>query len=226
MERRPIKSRGAAWAKLMAKALANAGVSPNQVSILSVLFALCSGVAFSFLSTSHHLWTYYLLGAFFIQGRLICNLMDGMVAIEHHKKTKSGDIYNDLPDRFSDSFIIVGVGYGIGEIELGYIAANVAILTAYIRVLGASLKTKHYFLGPMAKPHRMALITVCALIDMGIYLISDTQSPFALTLSLWAILLGGLVTCLRRLIAILKAVKGMGHALSVWGLWLMTRFIS
>lgn len=211
MERRPIKSRGAAWASFMAKTLANAGVSPNQVSVLSVVFAFLSGASFYYSTQAQNPWVYLLLGALFIQCRLICNLMDGMVAIEHHKKTKSGDIYNDLPDRLADFFILVGVGYGVrsyyAAIDLGYVAANIAVLTAYIRVLGASLKTQHFFMGPMAKPHRMALITICALIDIGLYLSSDTQTFSALYISLWVIVLGGLLTCLRRLKKIFAAVE-------------------
>ena len=41
-----------------------------------------------------------------------------------------------------------------------------AITTAYIRVLGKSIGTDT-FLGPMAKPHRMALITVSALLEIA-----------------------------------------------------------
>jgi len=39
------------------------------------------------------------------------------------------------------------------------LAAALAILTAYVRVLGVSVGTPQYYLGPMAKQHRMAALT-------------------------------------------------------------------
>lgn len=99
-----------------------------------------------------------------IQGRLIMNLLDGMVAVEHNKKSPVGGIFNEVPDRITDTLIIFGVGllakdmpYGM---DLAYWAIALSIATAYIRTLGASLGCGHFFTGPMAKQHRMALITL------------------------------------------------------------------
>jgi len=103
-----------------------------------------------------------------IQGRLIMNLLDGMVAVEHDKKSPVGGLYNEVPDRISDTLTIFGVGllaknlpYGL---DLAYLAIILSITTAYIRALGASLNCGHSFLGPMAKQHRMALICVGCII--------------------------------------------------------------
>lgn len=205
MERRPIKARGAAWAKGLARTLANAGITPNQISVLSVVFGLASGATYAYVGTNLGLF----LGALFIQLRLICNLMDGMVAVEHEKKTKSGDVYNDVPDRFADFFIIVGFGYSLSSmqyaVEMAYIAAAFAIMTAYIRVLGASLKTEHYFMGPMAKQHRMALITISSLIQIAL-----NDSGLAIPLTYYALMLltvGTIITCLRRLVKIINVIE-------------------
>lgn len=42
-----------------------------------------------------------------IQLRLLCNLFDGMVAIEGGKKSDVGSLYNEFPDRIADSLLIV-----------------------------------------------------------------------------------------------------------------------
>ena len=34
---------------------------------------------------------------FGVLGRLLCNLLDGMVAVEGGKRSKSGELYNDVP---------------------------------------------------------------------------------------------------------------------------------
>lgn len=205
MERRPIKARSTTWAKVLAKALVTTGVTPNQISLLSILFGLASGLTFAFSSTNLGLF----ISALLIQMRLVCNLMDGMVAVEHKKKTKSGDIFNDFPDRFADFFIIVGFGHGLNyypyAIEMAYTAAAFAIMTAYIRVLGASLKTEHYFIGPMAKQHRMALITSSSLAQIAFNVINIKIS--VAYYALIVLTLGTIITCLRRLIKIIHTIE-------------------
>src|SRR5438105_2817615 len=44
----------------------------------------------------------YLTAAGCIQLRLLCNLLDGMVAIEGGFRSRSGEVFNELPDRVSD----------------------------------------------------------------------------------------------------------------------------
>lgn len=161
--RRPIASRDTGWAKKTASILAQKNISPNTISIFSILFALISLLAFylDHIGIGYHL-LYMLLAIVAIQGRLIMNLLDGMVAVEHNKKSAVGGLFNEVPDRISDTLTIFGVGllakglpYGM---DLAYLAIILSITTAYIRTLGASLNCGHYFSGPMAKQHRMALI--------------------------------------------------------------------
>src|SRR5690606_23492802 len=74
-----------------------------------------------------------------IQLRLICNLLDGMVAMEGGKQTPTGALYNEYPDRIADSLLIVALGYAAGLPWLGWLGALLAALTAYVRLSGASL---------------------------------------------------------------------------------------
>lgn len=115
----------------------------------------------------------FVLAAVFIQLRLLCNLFDGMVAVEGGLKTKSGEIFNDLPDRIADPLILVPIGYAVSElsaaIALGWLAGMLAVLTAYVRVLAASAGAPQRFLGPMAKQHRMALVTAALLISAALH---------------------------------------------------------
>ena len=167
--RRPIASRDSGWAKRTAAFLAKKGFTPNFISILSIAFAFISLLAFflDYKAIGNHIvnMTLVIVG---VQGRLIMNLLDGMVAVEHNKKSPVGGIFNEVPDRITDSLILFGVGllakqlpYGM---DLAYIAIALSIATAYIRTLGASLNCGHHFLGPMAKQHRMALIIVGCII--------------------------------------------------------------
>ena len=91
-----------------------------------------------------------------------------MLAVEEGLKTRNGEIFNDLPDRIEDILILVGAGYaapGVSHAEtLGWAAAVAAVLTAYVRVLGGSLGLTQHFAGPMAKQHRMFVLTLATLL--------------------------------------------------------------
>jgi hypothetical protein len=56
-----------------------------------------------------------------------------MVAVEGHRSSPNGVLFNEIPDRFEDSIFIVAFGYAAGLDWLGYLAALLAMLTAYIR---------------------------------------------------------------------------------------------
>ena len=111
--RRPIKARDTLWAAHVAAWLARAGVRPNIISLASALFAGGAGLCLraSRQGDGPLSAVAFLTAAALIQIRLLCNLFDGMVAIEGGFKTKSGEIFNELPDRFADGFIFVGAGY-------------------------------------------------------------------------------------------------------------------
>jgi phosphatidylglycerophosphate synthase len=194
--RRPLKSRQTQWAKRLAKFLADSGISPNMISFTSMLFAGCSLIACIYAKeNASRISTVF--AAVFIQLRLMCNLMDGMVAVEFGKKSKTGDLWNDVPDRFADVFIILGTlffakDYPFAQ-ELAWGNAVLAVMTAYLRVLGASLKSPHYYIGPMAKPHRMDLLTLAFLIE-AIYPTGKIAYSALIIMGL-----GQIVTCYRRL---------------------------
>jgi phosphatidylglycerophosphate synthase len=190
--RRPISSRETGWAKRTARWLKDRGIKPNTVSVWSAIFGLFAGIAF--------VYGYLLPAALCMQLRLLCNLFDGMIAVEGGMTTRSGEIFNDSPDRFSDLFIFVGAGYGVHSVawgsDLGWLAATLAVLTAYVRVLGVSTGTQSYFSGPMAKQHRMAVLTAATLLAIleRHYLGSD----WVLVAALAAIAAGSLATVVRR----------------------------
>lgn len=161
--RREIASRNTTWANAIARRLTRFGVTPNQISMMSVFFALIGSLLLICTVTCPDFNKYvaYILFIICMQSRLLCNLFDGMVAIEGGKKSANGDLYNDMPDRFADALFIIPVGYVAGGfgVELGWLAALLAVMTAYFRWIGAYKTHEHYFSGPMAKQHRMALLT-------------------------------------------------------------------
>jgi len=211
LNRRPLKARQARWAGATAQWLAGHGIKPNSISLASIGFATLSGtalLAFPYCHESFDRAALLLAAAACIQLRLLCNLLDGMVAIEGGHKTPTGEVYNDLPDRISDALIMVPLGYAIpfswGE-SLGWAAALLAVLTAYVRVLGGSMGTAHYFIGPMAKQQRMAFVTAVLLGSViELYL---GWHAWLLTGALLILIFGSALTVIRRLQRIAQELR-------------------
>ena len=204
--RRALATRDAQWAIACARWLARRGVQPNVVSLCGVLFAIFAAVMFAGVMSAagrvDGAWPHAAMlvaAAACVQLRLLCNLLDGMLAVEHGLKTPTGEIFNELPDRLADVAILVGAGYGAGApygALLGWSAAVTALLTAYVRTLGGSLGVTQPFIGPMAKQHRMFTVTVAALLAaMGDLAGVSTD---VLSWALAVIVLGSIVTAVRR----------------------------
>ncbi len=143
------------------------------------------------------------------QARLICNLLDGLVAIESGKRAADGAFWNEFPDRISDILIIVGLGLGAGAPTLAWAAASLAVLTAYTRELGQNCGAPADFSGPMAKPHRMALVTIASLSAIAEQMMGG--GVMILTAALWILAVGAAITTARRAMRIVNVLRGDGQ---------------
>jgi phosphatidylglycerophosphate synthase len=210
--RRPLKSRNTKWASAIARGLAHAGVRPNTISVAGTVFAAGAGISLWFAGRANHDWRWTVLliaAACGMQLRLLCNLFDGMVAIEGGFKTKAGELFNELPDRFSDAFIFAGAGCATPEFawahELGWAAAVLAVTTAYVRALGASMGAGQHFLGPMAKQQRMGLMTAACIIAAATPFFAPLGQIIPVALAL--VVVGCLITILRRCARIAREME-------------------
>lgn len=201
-DRRPLKSRSTAWAKYLAARAIKAGVSPNQISVASIAAAV---VGAGLLLDSQHATVTLVVAAVFIQLRLLCNLLDGMVAIEGGQHSSTGGFFNEAPDRVADVVLLVALGYAVGHAWVGWLLAVLAMGTAYLRALGASMGLPQDFQGPMAKPHRMAALTLTCLlgaVEKGLF-----GTAWSLYLGAAVIAIGTAWTCVARSRTILQRLE-------------------
>lgn len=204
--RRPLNSRKSTFFQNLAHYLAkNQVFSPNQISVLSIVFAL---IGAGILAYSHQPLA-LICCAICIQLRLVCNLLDGLVAVEGGLKTAVGDLYNEFPDRISDSFLLVALGYACDQLWLGWLSALLAMATAYIRVFGGSLTLPQSFSGPMAKQHRMAVMTLACICATMEQIFSSTT--YSLWIALVMICIGSALTCVFRTKEIAHLLKQRGQ---------------
>ena len=138
-----------------------------------------------------------------IQARLLCNLMDGLVAVEGGLKSNYGDLYNEIPDRIADAVLLVCAGYAAGSGTTGWLCAVLAVFTAYLRVFGGALGQKQDFCGPMAKQQRMFLLTLGCLFAAFNFLVIEV-ADHALLVALWIIAADTVATSVRRIMRIAK----------------------
>jgi phosphatidylglycerophosphate synthase len=106
-------------------------------------------------------------------------------------------LFNEVPDRVSDTAVLVGLGVAAGSVALGLAAALAAMATAYVRTTARAAGAPSDFGGPMAKQHRMALATAlavwCALVPGG------WTGQGAVWLVLVVVALGSVLTAWLRL---------------------------
>jgi phosphatidylglycerophosphate synthase len=212
MTRRPIRSRSSRWASAVASALARRRITPNSISVASVVFSLAAALAFAATARVDSSWMraiLYLTAIPLVVLRLLANLFDGMVAVEGGLRGPSGEVYNELPDRLSDALIFVGAGYGASAWPwapaMGWAAAVAALMTAYVRALGASVGSGQDFSGPMAKPQRMWLVMAGGLIASG-EAIAGLPAR-AMPIALAAIAAGAFLTTARRSIRLIRKLE-------------------
>ncbi|WP_052469185.1 CDP-alcohol phosphatidyltransferase family protein [Pseudomonas massiliensis] len=199
--RRPIQARSTRWAATITARLVERDITPNQISTASVGFAGLGALA---LLADTGFWS-SLVCILAIQLRLLCNLFDGMVAIEGGRQSALGSLYNEFPDRLADSLLIVSLGYACGLPALGWFAALAAALTAYVRVFGGSIGLPQRFSGPMAKQHRMAVMTGSLALNALESLLFGTHH--CLAVGLWIIGIGSAITCVTRSLRLARDIQ-------------------
>src|SRR6476619_7145601 len=203
IDRRPISTRNRKWAQSATAWLASRNVSPNSISIAGMCACIAAGLALALTSVEYNrvLWLVAALGA---QLRLTANMLDGMVALASGRESKVGELYNEVPDCVSDAAVFIGAGYAWGgNVALGYIATILAIFTAYVRAAGKIAGSPNEFCGPMAKQHRMLVITIACLYSVivprswQIFHLDDFDVG-VMSLALTLIIAGCVITVFRR----------------------------
>jgi len=212
IDRRPIATRNRKWAQSATAWLASRNVSPNAISIAGMCACIAAGLALAMTSVEYNR-IFWLIAALGAQLRLTANMLDGMVALASGRDSKVGELYNEVPDRASDAAVFIGAGYAWGgNVALGYITTILAIFTAYVRAAGKIAGAPNEFCGPMAKQHRMLVITVVCLYSVvvprswQIFHLDDFDVG-VMSLALTLIIAGCVITVLRRFKRIARALR-------------------
>ncbi|MBN6152608.1 CDP-alcohol phosphatidyltransferase family protein [Xanthomonas sp. AmX2] len=216
MRRFPVFDAWAARARArLAQALRARGATPNGLSWAGTGFAALAALMFYFALRDPPRYgaALLLLAVLGLQGRLLCNRLDGLMAKQARMIGRAGEVYNEAPDRLSDVLVCLGLGYGLQQsldwgAQLGWAAALLCVGTAYVRMLGLACGVREPAQGPMARAQRMQWLSLAALLAAAALL--PGRAAWAETILVAALALlsaGAAVTIVLRLRAVVRELE-------------------
>ncbi len=186
----------------IAIAFAKAGISPNAVSIMSLIFAAMAGVYFYYADGNPKI---VLIAGLFVFLNSFLDAMDGAMARYLEIAGAKGDFLDHVIDRYSDVFIICGIFLG-GHVDwkIGVVAIVGVLLTSYLGTQAQALNIGRYYGGVMGRADRLTLIILASIIYF-VYPVCISGFS-ALGWVIVAIAVGSHITALQRIIHIWKSL--------------------
>jgi hypothetical protein len=163
------------WTHNLGLFLAQHNVTPNDISLLGVMFAATSGAAFYFSLQPLALdrAVLLLIAATAIQLRRWTGRLHAIVSRESIQP-RPHPIFYDLPNRIAEALILVPAGYAVHKlpfaVELGWSAAFLGMFGAYLHLMGKESPEGKFVV--MIRNFPMMLLSaacVLSLFDSAVY---------------------------------------------------------
>jgi len=179
-----LKPRFQALLRPMTGALAQRGVTANQVTLAALLLSAAAGSCVALFPRQR--WPLILLAPVLLL-RMALNAIDGMLAREHRMKSTLGAVLNEMGDVASDAVLYLPLAFVPGfNPPLVVIVVLLSVFTEMIGVVGAQLGAGRSYKGPLGKSDRAFVFGAMGLlIGSGV----PTQGWLTPVLSLMVILL-------------------------------------
>ncbi|MCL2120418.1 MAG: hypothetical protein FWH27_18545 [Planctomycetaceae bacterium] len=182
-------------------------INPDWLSYLATVVAL--GTMFCYLHAAS-IPSLLLLSILLTFVRMTLNTIDGVIAIERGNLRLKGEIVNALPDRYSDIFILMGIGLSpLCAPWLGMAGMASMFLVSYTGMLSKAIAVNWQHHGPLGKVERLILMMLFSLLQY-LCLTDKIGSIGAFSYFEWLMVLFivlGQCTVLRRLCAQLKECR-------------------
>ncbi len=146
----------------LVRALARAGVSANQVTLLAALLSCVAGAALWLRPSAR--WSLLLIPVVLFL-RMALNAIDGMLAREHDMQTPLGALLNELGDVFADAALYLPFVAIAGVPALWVVLLVVlALISEMTGVVAVQIGASRRYDGPMGKSDRAMLFGAIALL--------------------------------------------------------------
>lgn len=166
--------------------LANAGITPNQITWAALLLSVATGAAVVW--TGGASWLLISIPLVLLV-RMALNALDGMLAKEYQQQSRAGAMLNEMGDVVADAALYLPLGLLVGVSGVMVtLFVIVGIFAEMAGVLGAAIGGTRRYDGPMGKSDRAVLFgCIALLLGLGV-----TPGWWVDVLLGIAILLGGL----------------------------------
>jgi len=135
------------------------GLTPNSVSVLSLLVAGAAAAAFV---AGEPLW--YAVGGVLVLLNGWLDLVDGALAREQGVASKAGDLLDHVIDRYADLIIIGGLAAGVENFALGFLAVTGVLMTSYLGTQIQAVGLGRAYGGLVGRADRLVLITIAGFV--------------------------------------------------------------
>ncbi len=158
-----LKPRFQALLRPLVRGLAALGVTANAVTLAAAALSILAGLALAIFAGNRASLALLPMVLFL---RMALNAIDGMLAREHHQKSRLGAVLNEVGDVVSDGALYLALvpalePYGAHAAPIvGFVFA--ALVSEFVGVLGAVVGGKRRYDGPMGKSDRAAAIGLLA----------------------------------------------------------------
>ena len=155
-----IKNKARAVLEPFAGALANAGITPNHITIAGLLFSVVAGIA---AAGGYFGWAFVAL----LTGG-VCDMLDGAVARSHGLESRFGAHLDSSVDRLAEGALFGGlIVYFHNQdqvlyILLSFLAFTGSFLVSYTRARAEGLGID-CSVGIMERPERMVILLLAAI---------------------------------------------------------------
>ena len=168
-------------------------VHPNTITWVSLLFAVAAALCLY----SADLGWVLLLTPVFITLRMMCNLLDGMVAIERAMTSPQGEALQDTVDRLADSCMVLGAAFSpIGDLRLGIVAITLMLISSYVGIQKKAVGGSREYGGILGKGDRFLLFSIAS---VGRYFWQGRAGGLnAFDILFVLMIIGGSVTIIQR----------------------------
>tara|TARA_B100000965_G_C19419527_1_gene681471 strand:+ start:187 stop:789 length:603 start_codon:yes stop_codon:yes gene_type:complete len=132
------------------------GVSPNQITIFTILFSFIIGY-FLINGIENKIW--FLFVSLGLLVRMALNALDGMMAKKYNLQSTKGEILNEIGDIISDVAIYFPFIY-FDSINIEYVIIFIvlSIINEFCGILSKSIYGERRYDGPMGKSDRALLV--------------------------------------------------------------------
>jgi CDP-diacylglycerol--glycerol-3-phosphate 3-phosphatidyltransferase len=147
-----LKPRFQALLRPLARGLAHAGVTANQVTVATAVVSVALGAFVA--ARAPERWPFLLIPLWMFV-RMALNAIDGMLAREHGQKSRLGAYLNELTDVVSDAALYLPFALipPFSPLWTGIVIV-LAVISEFAGVLGPMVGASRRYDGPMGKSDR------------------------------------------------------------------------